>query len=263
MTASVISRLLHVLHDRDLAVVRRPRRARHPAVAERRVADRLHRFPRRVRIADVRHLDALHTHVEQAQDERGIEPGRAHDRRDAGALGRHDHELNVAQVEARVLHVDEGRVEAGVADDLDDLRIGDAARVGAEREPALTQDLLHAIRLHVASVSALFWNTLATRRSVAHAPQRLSRSCAFWILPLDVIGNSSTKTPSRPGREGASAAPIAAAPSPRRSCCTEPRRPVSASELTYSRKAGHTSVAKRRMSWMVVSRSSASKYATR
>ena len=61
----------------------------------------------------------------------GVEARRAHDRRDADALGGHDHQLHVAQIEARVLHVDEGGVEPGVADDLDDLRIGDAANVGA------------------------------------------------------------------------------------------------------------------------------------
>ena len=44
------------------------------------------------------------------------------------------------QVEAGVLHVDKGGVEPGEADDLDDLRVGDAADMGAEREPALAQD---------------------------------------------------------------------------------------------------------------------------
>ena len=99
-------------------------------------------------IADVRELDSLHAHVEQPEDERRIETRRAHDRRDAHPLGRHDHQLHVAQVEARVLHVDEGGVEPGMPDDLDDLRIGDAADVGAEREATLAQDLLDSIRLH-------------------------------------------------------------------------------------------------------------------
>jgi len=40
------------------------------------------------------------------------------------------------QVEGRVLHVDKGGVEPGEANDLDDLRIGDPADMGAEREPA-------------------------------------------------------------------------------------------------------------------------------
>src|SRR5439155_21878387 len=82
------------------------------------------------------------------EDERRIEAWRAYDRRDAHPLGRHDHELDVAQVEAGVLHVDEGGIVAGVPDDLDDLGIGDPARVGAQRETARTQDFLHSIGLH-------------------------------------------------------------------------------------------------------------------
>src|SRR5206468_12824685 len=141
-------RLLHVFLERDLPELRRAGRAGHAAVAEGRVAYGPDGLTGRARVADVRDLDALYAHVEQAQDEGRIEAGRAHDRRDAHALGRHDHELDVAQVEAGVLHVDEGRVVAGVPDDLDDLGIGDAARVGAERETARTQDLLHSIGLH-------------------------------------------------------------------------------------------------------------------
>jgi hypothetical protein len=82
-------------------------------------------------------------------DERRIEARRADDGRDADPLGRHDHVLDIAQVEAGVLHVDEGSIEARVADDLDDLRIGDPAGVGAQSQSALLQDLLHAIGLHL------------------------------------------------------------------------------------------------------------------
>jgi len=39
------------------------------------------------------------------------------------------------QVEGGVLHVDKGGVKPGKADDLDDLRIGDAADMGPEGEP--------------------------------------------------------------------------------------------------------------------------------
>ena len=67
---------LHVLPERDLAVVRGPRRARNAAFAQGRVAHGLHRLARRPRIADVRELDALHAHVQQAQVEGGIEAGR-------------------------------------------------------------------------------------------------------------------------------------------------------------------------------------------
>jgi hypothetical protein len=150
MTASVISRfgLLEVLAHGDHAVVRRPARARHAAVAEGRIAHGLDGLPRRARVADVRDLDALHAHVEEAQDEGGVEAGRADDGRDAHALGRHHHELHVAQVEARVLEIDERGVEAGMADDLDDLRLGDAAHVRAQGESALAQDLLDSVRLH-------------------------------------------------------------------------------------------------------------------
>jgi len=55
---------------------------------------------------------------------------------------RHHHQLHVAQVEAGVLHVDERGVEAGMADDLDDLRIGDAADISAERDAAIAHDPL-------------------------------------------------------------------------------------------------------------------------
>jgi hypothetical protein len=52
------------------------------------------------------------------------------------------------QVKGRVLHVYKSRVEAREADQLDDLRVGDAADMRAEREPAFTEDLLDPILLH-------------------------------------------------------------------------------------------------------------------
>jgi hypothetical protein len=96
----------------------------------------------------MRHLNALHAHVEEAQDKGRVEAGGAHDRGDADPLRRHDHQLDVAQIEAGVLHVDEGGVEAGEADDLDDLRVGDAAGVGAEGKPAFGQNALYPVLLH-------------------------------------------------------------------------------------------------------------------
>ena len=47
------------------------------------------------------------------------------------------HSLHIVQVEAGVLHVDKGGVKPGEPDDLDDLRIGDAADMRPEGEPAL------------------------------------------------------------------------------------------------------------------------------
>ena len=55
------------------------------------------------------------------------------------------------QVEARVLQIDKGGVEAGEPNDLDDLRIGDTADMGAERETALAQDALDPVLSHVLS----------------------------------------------------------------------------------------------------------------
>jgi hypothetical protein len=96
----------------------------------------------------MRHLHALHSHIEEAQNEGWVEAGRAHDRRHPDPLGRHHHRLHVMQVEGRVLHVYKSRVEAREADQLDDLRVGDAADMRAERKPALAEDFLDAVLLH-------------------------------------------------------------------------------------------------------------------
>ena len=53
------------------------------------------------------------------------------------------------QVEAGVLHVDEGRIETGEHDQLDDLRVGDAADMGPQSEAAFAQDALRAILFQV------------------------------------------------------------------------------------------------------------------
>src|SRR5205085_7466935 len=52
------------------------------------------------------------------------------------------------QVEGGVLHVDKGGVEPREADDLDDLRIGDAAGMGPKRQPARVHDPLDPVFLH-------------------------------------------------------------------------------------------------------------------
>ena len=96
----------------------------------------------------MRHLDPLHAHIEEAQDEGRVESRRAHDRGDADALGRHDHELHGRQIEAGVLHVDKGGVEPGKTDDLDNLRVGYAARMCPEGEPTLVHDALDPVLLH-------------------------------------------------------------------------------------------------------------------
>jgi len=44
------------------------------------------------------------------------------------------------QVEGRVLHVYKSRVEPREADQLDDLRVGDAADMPAERKSAFAED---------------------------------------------------------------------------------------------------------------------------
>ena len=79
--------LLEVLAHGDHPVVRGAARARHAAVTEGCIADGLDGLPRRARVADVRDLDALHAHVEEAQDEGGVGAGRADDGRDVHALG--------------------------------------------------------------------------------------------------------------------------------------------------------------------------------
>jgi hypothetical protein len=79
------------------------------------------------------------------KNKRRIEAGGADDRRDPDALGRHHRKLHIVQVVGGVLHVDEGGVEAGEPNDLDDLRVGDAADMGAEGEAALAQDALDPV----------------------------------------------------------------------------------------------------------------------
>ena len=57
-------------------------------------------------------------------------------------------DLHVAEVHRAVLQVDERRVEAGVADDLDDLRVGEHPDVGPDRESALAHNSLDSVLLH-------------------------------------------------------------------------------------------------------------------
>jgi hypothetical protein len=52
------------------------------------------------------------------------------------------------QIVAGVLHVDKGGIEARQPDDLDDLRVGDPADMGAEREPAFAQYPFYPILFH-------------------------------------------------------------------------------------------------------------------
>jgi hypothetical protein len=55
------------------------------------------------------------------------------------------------QIEGGVLHVDERRIETGEPDQLDDLRVGDAADMGAQGEAAFAQDALDPILSYVPS----------------------------------------------------------------------------------------------------------------
>ena len=66
-------------------------------------------------------------------------------------VGRHYCELHIVQVEAGMLHVDKGRVETGETDQLDDLRVGNAADMGAQGEAAFAQDALDPVLSHVPS----------------------------------------------------------------------------------------------------------------
>src|SRR5438477_288426 len=140
--------LRHMLDERDPSIIGGPAAGRHPPLAERRITHRLYCRARSLGAADMRHLDALHAHVQQSQDEGRVEAWRADDRCDADTLGRHNCELHIVQIVGGVLHVDEGGVETREPDDLDDLRIGDPADMGAEREPAFTQYPLYPILLH-------------------------------------------------------------------------------------------------------------------
>ena len=137
-----------MLDERDPPIIGRPAAGRHTALAERRVAHRLYRFTGGLGTADMRHLYALHAHVQQPQDESRVEAGCPDNRGDAGTLGRHNRELYIVQVVAGVLHVDEGGIEARQPDDLDDLRIGDPANMRAKREPAFAQYPFYPILLH-------------------------------------------------------------------------------------------------------------------
>ena len=126
-----------MVDERDAAELGRPAAGRHAAVALRRIAHGLDRGTCGLGAADMRHLDALHAHVQEAQDEGRIEPRRAHDRGDPDALGGHHRELHIVQIEGGVLHIDESCVEAGQPDQLDDLRVGDAADMGSQGEAAV------------------------------------------------------------------------------------------------------------------------------
>jgi hypothetical protein len=96
----------------------------------------------------MRDLDALHAHIQQPQDERGIEARRAHDRCNPDPFGRHHRKLHIVQIVGGVLHIDESGIEARKPDDIDDLRVGDAADMRSQREAALSQNPLDPILSH-------------------------------------------------------------------------------------------------------------------
>ena len=114
----------------DPAILGGPAARRHAALAERRITHCLDGLAGGLGAADMRHLDALHAHVQEPQDERRIEARRPHDRGDPDPLGGHHRGLHIVQTVAGVLHVDKGGVEPRKPDDLDYLRVGDAADMG-------------------------------------------------------------------------------------------------------------------------------------
>ncbi len=138
----------HMLDEGDPAELGGPAAGGHAALAERGIAHRLYRLASSLGAADMRHLDALHTHVQQPQDEGWVEAGCANNRGDRNTLGRDDRELYIVQIVGGVLHVDEGGIEARQPDDLDDLRVGDPADMGAQREPAIAQYPFYPILFH-------------------------------------------------------------------------------------------------------------------
>ena len=119
----------------------------------------------------MRHLDALYAHIQQPEDKGRIKPRRAYDRRNPHAFSCHHRELHIVKVEAGVLHVYEGRIETGEPDQLDDLRVGDAADMGPQSEAAFAQNALDPILFHI-PVSSLF-------ASGARPPEQTARA-AGW-----------------------------------------------------------------------------------
>ena len=91
--------------------------------------------------------DALRPGVQQAQDEVLIVAGNADHGGHAGQVRGHDHLVDQTEVEGGVLHVDERRVEAGQADDLDHLRVGEGY-VGAQGEAVFAQRAPYSVFLH-------------------------------------------------------------------------------------------------------------------
>jgi len=76
-----------------------------------------------------------------------------------------------------MLHVDKGGVKAGEPDDLDDLRIGDAADVGPERQAALAQDALYPVLSH----DVLPWPTGCLRQAARAGRARCRRSTIMSV----------------------------------------------------------------------------------
>ena len=56
--------------------------------------------------------------------------------------------IGVTPTRSAAITIYKSRVEAREADQLDDLRVGDAADMRAERKPALAEDFLDAVLLH-------------------------------------------------------------------------------------------------------------------
>ncbi len=91
--------------------------------------------------------DALRSGVQQPKNQIFIIPGHSNDGGDASQVGGGDHLANQAQVKGRMLHIDESGIEAGQADNLDYLRVGEG-NVGSQGQLALLHDVFHPVLAH-------------------------------------------------------------------------------------------------------------------
>src|SRR5215475_7557404 len=98
----------------------------------------------------MRHLNALRSHIQQAQNQLCIIIRDSHDRRDAGQFGDTDHLAHQLQVDYGMLHVNECPVEAGHSNDLYNCGVSEA-NMADNRQTALTHDALDSILMHLCS----------------------------------------------------------------------------------------------------------------
>jgi hypothetical protein len=95
----------------------------------------------------VRHLDALCSHIQHAQDELGVILRHAHNRGNTGQLGHPDHLTYQLQVKDGMFHVDERPVKACHGNDFYYRRIG-KAHMADQCQSAFTHDALDSVLAH-------------------------------------------------------------------------------------------------------------------